>query len=237
MTPPEVAKMVAYLAASCAPAPEGNDLRALLAAWSDVFAEVPLSDMQTACRAHVKDTTPTSDHDPRPRGGWWPKPADLLARIDAVDENAEAWSHIRGHLTGYVDQSGLTRAQRVALASLPDTFARRQMSSGELDRLRSRFLQVCREYKPPAAPVVIPMTEPRRLADLDRQQATEFTRRAFAYAPRSAAPPCADPSERRNEQGGPKAVKPAPLRAPVDDAELRERARVAADAIRARVAK
>lgn len=36
--------------------------------------------------------------------------------------------------------------------------------------------------------------------------------------------PCADPSERRNEQGGPEAVKPAPLRAPVDEAGLRERA-------------
>lgn len=231
----ETLRVMTLLAQVTGPAPEGDAWDLTANAWTAVLADVSEADVLKAVKSYV---TGGNGHPP---GTWWPKPGDLLIRMEAVDENAEAWSYIRGHLTGYVDQSGLTRAQRVALASLPDTFVRRQMSSGELDRLRSRFLQVCREYKPPAAPVVIPMTEPRRLAehvpDLDRQQAAEFTRRAFAYAPRSAAPPCADPSERRNGQGGPKAVTPAPLRAPVNEAELRERARVAADVVRARVAK
>lgn len=237
----ETVKILNRLAVSCSPAPEGDAFDLVCEVWADTFAAVSYDDMLAAVRTHITDTTPASDG--RPRGGYWPTPADMLARMDGTDDDADAWAYVRGCFTGYVDQSSLTRSQRYALACLPDTFARRQMSGVELDKLKGRFLQLCRDYQPPAAPVVVAFpapTDTRRLVehvpDLDPQQAAAFNRRAFASVPRPAPTPCSDPPKHRNGQGGPKQVKHALLRTPVDEAELRARSKVAADVVRARLA-
>lgn len=224
MTPHETIRLMTKLAASSAAVPEGDAWEMAIEVWCEAFADVPEVAADAARRAHVKDTSPIGEHDPRPRGAWWPKPADLLARMTLGDADSAAWRDIRRHLSSdngipAALLADLTRAQASAYRSLPAAYARRQMSTADLDRLRPRFLQACREYTPPAAPAIVAF-EPRRLAEhlppepIGRDRAREFTREVFKPF---TAPPIA--------------------RSVVSEDELRERARVAADIVRARMAK
>jgi hypothetical protein len=176
-------------------------------------------------------------------GGMWPTTADLKKCSPPSNSATDAWAMLRGHLTGAIPTTvmkQLTVYERWAIESLPNTFARRQMSGSELDRLRAGFLEDCRDFEQRAREravlEAVPQNQIPEALPIDRQRAAEFTRQVFAYKPIGAVR-ASNPSERRNEQGGPKAVTPAPLRAPVNEAELRERAERQADAIRARVAK
>lgn len=237
MTPQETARMMTYLAATCAPVPEGDDWRAALEAWADVFADTPLGDMQKACRAHVKDTRPGLDG--RPRGGWWPRPADLLALIRPVEmTNEAAWAHLRPRLADRLDTDGLTPTQASAAAALPGGFDRARMSSAELDRLRGRFLAGCqaaeaRAANPTPATVIPLRPEPPRLVETPPPQQMP------AKGRRSAAEPAAmgEPTPRQEtRQNGP--ARPADgacaMPAGMTEAEMRQRARGKVDEVRAR---
>lgn len=228
MTPQETARMMTYLAATCAPVPEGDDWCAALEAWSDVFADVPLADMQIACRMHVKDTTPGPDG--RPKGGWWPRPADLLARLRPAElTNEAAWAILAPILHRAIDPSevaDLTPTQRSALSGLPSAWTRAHMSIGEVAALRRPFLAGCQAAE-------------ARLKSGTAATVTAFPRPA--EAPRlgvdNTIPDLAEQARRaENRQRFADLLKP-PVKAPrvaIDERELRERAEEKAAQVRAR---
>lgn len=218
MTPDQVRKSMLLLAQITAPAPEGDAWELAVGAWCVALAAATEADVVRAIQAHITDTRATSDTDYRPRGGWWPRPVDLLARVatDRPNSDESAWTSIRPHLAGLVTLDGLTPEQVAGYWSLPDSFTRRQMSTRDLDALRGRFLAGCdaarhRAANPTPAKVIPMRPEPPRLVVSEEQ--ARVNRQAVA---KLVAPPS------KEEHTIP------------DERELRERAAAKVAQVRAR---
>jgi hypothetical protein len=204
-------------------------------AWEVAMEDTPDQLVTDAARSWLKSGEPK-----------WPSPAALLAKAapPATVGDEAAWELIRSNSRAGCYSLPADPIHVRAWYRMGSSSRFREMLTADADRTRREWLAACRSIRetPPAPALVIPMTEPKRLAehlppaDVTQERAREFTRQVFAYKPIGAVR-TPDPSARRNEQGGLKAVTPAPLRAPVNEAELRERAERQADAIRARVAK
>jgi hypothetical protein len=69
------------LACACAAyGREPND--ELLNAWRAALDQTPIRELREALTEHQRDITPDG-RDRRPRGSWFPSPADLLAKVEA----------------------------------------------------------------------------------------------------------------------------------------------------------
>ncbi len=166
-------------------------------------------------------------------GGMWPTTADLK-RVHGAGgglrlSNDAAWASVapiaHRHIPAdELTQLGLTSTQRAAVEDLPDAYSRARMSVSEIAGLRRPFLAACqaaeaRAANPTPAKVIPMRPEPPRLAVdntptfTDEQLAENRRRVAALISPQRAAPVA---------------------RAPVDEAELRERAREKAEQLRAR---
>ena len=181
----ETLRVMTLLAQITGPAPEGDAWDLTANAWAAVLADTPEADVLRAVKAYV------TGGPGRAPGTWWPKPGELLALLRPAElTNEQAWTQIRPQLHASVDVEGLTPAQVSALGSLPDGFWRRRASSDELDKLRGRFLAACQAAETrakagtPATVTAFPRpAPPLRLAqvlDLERDEAAEFNRKAFA---------------------------------------------------------
>jgi len=224
----ETLRVMTLLAQLTGPAPEGDAWDLTANAWAAVLADISEADMLRAVKVYV------TGGNGRAPGTWWPKPGELLGLLKPAELTNEAAFALlspilhRSIPADEVDRLGLTAPQRSALAGLPDAFSRARMSVGEIQALRRPFLAGCQAAEARAAnptdAKVIPMRPeaPRLAVDntaaLTADQLAENQRRV------------ADLVSAR-----PWREKPAPIaRGPVDETELRERAREATETARRR---
>ena len=94
-----IAAAHAFLVAAGIRLPKGVDVRANLAVWLDVFADVPDQTLQAAARTFVQSPS-----------GWWPTPGELLASVRPDCSAAAARAH--GELLALASRWGRAKPPR-----------------------------------------------------------------------------------------------------------------------------
>lgn len=185
----ETLQVMTLLATTTGPVPEGPNWDLTAVAWAAVFADLSVDEALRAIKLHCSDTRPTSETDPRPRGRWWPQPADLFAKIQPGGGNEEAWLRLVPVLHATIPEAirrELTDDQRRALQALPGAFDRARMSAREIAGLRGRFLAGCTPLVSPPSLTADPNEAariPERVPLVGHNVMEDFARRAFTGQP------------------------------------------------------
>lgn len=136
-------------------APDPSRVKNTIAVYADLLADIPLDQALRAVRAHLADTTPTSEHDPRPLGQWWPAPAAILQRVHRLDlpDRLALWTEVcalssPGHSSAEWEArfpSGST--VRRAVLDIGGASAIRERLIKDNDRMRAAFVERLRVHQ------------------------------------------------------------------------------------------
>lgn len=127
-------------------APDPKVLRLTVEVYQDALGHLDADKVAKAIRAYITDTTPSSATDARPVGQWWPTPAVLLQRVEALDEadRLASWAKVCAIRTAE-DAAALQPAERAALAVIGGVAHVRNRSTTEDASLRRAYIRALYE--------------------------------------------------------------------------------------------